>query len=212
MSPRGPSSLARSRSQSPLRGTLGREAARGSLAPHARRGLARQRTLAAHPGVQAERAAGSAQPARPSPWPGVRGRRGSSCALPRGSWLPGTVGRSPRCRRAGWLPGSCWRKVQSPNEYLTRPINQGARVGAGVWPGSARGPGRVRAPSPAAEQPRHLHSKEWPFCKAGDEAAALPAASRRRVLSPHSRRQRQVPAVAPVSGRCPQELPPTLQS
>lgn len=180
--------------------------------------MAWQRTLAAYPGVQAERAAGSPPPAGPSPWPGVRGRRGSSCALPRESGLPGTVGHSPRCRRAGRLPGSCWRKVQRPNECLTRLINQGARVGA-------EGLARVRAGARAGQgaQTRHRaagQSRSRAICTAKNGHFERPATRPQRCpqhpgegsSSPHSRRQRQVLAVAPVSGRCPQELPPILQS
>lgn len=48
------------------------------------------------------------------------------CSLPRGPSNSIFSCPTPLCSQAGWHPRSCWGKVQSPNEYLTRLINQSA--------------------------------------------------------------------------------------
>lgn len=79
--------------------------------------------------------------------------------------------------------------MQSPNEYLTRVINQGAHVGAEGLAGSG-GPGQSGRPA------GHLHSKERPLERqAKEEATALSEAPRRVCF-----------AVLGVKGRSPRWL------
>lgn len=171
-------------------------------------------------GTRAADAAVGPQDHRPGaphpPWLGAQGHRGHSPALWRGAWLPGTVPRSSRCRRVWWLPGSCWGKARSPNEDLTRLVNQGACGGAGVWPGSGSGappppalPATEQLPSAAAAPSAGQRLSVLRGRGRGHSAACCTERRGSRCLIPSPKGRS---TLGSRSGRCPHSLSPLLQT
>lgn len=199
------------RPQGPLGAALDPEAAEAPDSDLAWQGT---RAADAAVGPSSRRITAPARPARPG-----LARRGTGVTAVRsgaGLWLPGTVPRSSRCRRVWWLPGSCWGKARSPNEDLTRLVNQGACGGAGVWPGSGSGappppalPATEQLPSAAAAPSAGQRLSVLRGRGRGRSAACCTERRGSRCLIPSPKGRS---TLGSRSGRCPHSLSPLLQT